>query len=197
MSQSTLNTDQSTYETARSIRLRYDYWRLRLTYTLIVGYAAYYIVRQNFTIIRTSDKCPFSMEAIGWAFSAFSIIYGIFKFITGAVCDRSSSRFFMPIGLMGASICSFIAGCSNSVVLFGLLYAVSAGFQSMGWPSVSRTLTQWFGPRQIGTRWGIVNSSHQIGSIAIIIGGAWLIGAIFLQSHLAFVSFYLYGCGNV
>lgn len=175
MSQSTVETNTSAYETAKSVRLRYNYWRLRLTYTLIVGYAAYYIVRQNFTIIRTSDKCPFSMEAIGWAFSAFSIIYGIFKFITGAACDRSSSRFFMPAGLACASICSFVAGCTNSVVLFGLLYAISAGFQSMGWPSVSRTLTQWFGPRQIGTRWGIVNSSHQIGSIAIIIGGAWLL----------------------
>ena len=115
------------------------------------------------------------MEAIGWAFSAFSIIYGIFKFVTGAICDRSSSRFFMPIGLGCAALCSLIAGCCNSAVLFGLVYAVSAGFHSMGWPSVSRTLTQWFGPRQIGTRWGIVNSSHQIGAIAILIGGAWLL----------------------
>lgn len=180
MSQNTLPTASydhasTAYETKTAISLRYNYWRLRLTYTLIIGYAAYYVVRQNFTIIRTSDKCPFSMEAIGWSFSAFSIIYGIFKFVTGAVCDRSSSRFFMPIGLALAALCSFLAGCCNSAVLFGLLYAVSAGFQSMGWPSVSRTLTQWFGPRQLGTRWGIVNSSHQIGAIAILIGGAWLL----------------------
>lgn len=178
MSQNTSPTYESTtgvYASAAQVNQRYAYWRLRLTYTLIIGYAAYYTVRQNFTIIRSSDKCPFSMEAIGWAFSAFSIIYGIFKFITGAVCDRSSSRFFMPIGLGCAALCSLIAGCCNSAVLFGLLYAVSAGFHSMGWPSVSRTLTQWFGPRQIGTRWGIVNSSHQIGAIAILIGGAWLL----------------------
>ena len=178
MSQNTSPTYESTtgvYASASQVNQRYAYWRLRLTYTLIIGYAAYYTVRQNFTIIRSSDKCPFSMEAIGWAFSAFSIIYGIFKFITGAVCDRSSSRFFMPIGLGCAALCSLIAGCCSSAVLFGLLYAVSAGFHSMGWPSVSRTLTQWFGPRQIGTRWGIVNSSHQIGAIAILIGGAWLL----------------------
>ncbi len=178
MSQNTVKTYESTtsaYEAPNSVSQRYDYWRLRLTYTLIIGYAAYYTVRQNFTIIRSSDKCPFSMEAIGWAFSAFSFIYGIFKFITGAVCDRSSSRFFMPIGLACAALCSLIAGCCNSAVLFGLLYAASAGFQSMGWPSVSRTLTQWFGPRQLGTRWGIVNSSHQIGAISILIGGAWLL----------------------
>lgn len=175
MSQNLVGTNTTMYEAPSLISVRYNYWRFRLTYTLIVGYAAFYIVRQNFTLVKTSDKCPFSTEAIGWAFSAFSIIYGLFKFIAGAACDRSSSRFFMPIGLACAAVCSFIAGCSTSPVLFGLLYAVSACFQSMGWPSVSRTLTQWFGPRQLGTRWGIVNSSHQIGAIAIIIGGAWIL----------------------
>lgn len=178
MSQNTVKTYESTtnaYESTSSVKQRYSYWRLRLTYTLIIGYAAYYTVRQNFTIIRSSDKCPFSMEAIGWTFTAFSVIYGVFKFVTGAVCDRSSSRFFMPIGLACTALCSLIAGFCNSAFLFGLLYAVSAGFQSMGWPSVSRTLTQWFGPRQLGTRWGIVNSSHQIGAMSILIGGAWLL----------------------
>ena len=178
MSQNTVKTYEATanaYESASSVKLQYNYWRLRLTYTLIVGYAAYYIVRQNFSILRASSKCPFSNEAIGWAFSAFSIVYGIFKFITGAICDRSSARFFMPIGLACAALCSLIAGFCNSAVLFALVYAVSAGFHSMGWPSVSRTLTQWFGPRQLGTRWGIVNSSHQIGAMTIFIGGAWLL----------------------
>lgn len=178
MSQNTVKTYEATantYESTISVNQRYSYWRLRLTYALIIGYAAYYTVRQNFTIIRSSDKCPFSMEAIGWTFTAFSIIYGVFKFVTGAVCDRSSSRFFMPIGLACAALCSLIAGFCNSAFLFGLLYAVSAGFHSMGWPSVSRTLTQWFGPRQLGTRWGIVNSSHQIGAMSILIGGAWLL----------------------
>ena len=156
MSQNLVGTNTTMYEAPSLISVRYNYWRFRLTYTLIVGYAAFYIVRQNFTLVKTSDKCPFSTEAIGWAFSAFSIIYGLFKFIAGAACDRSSSRFFMPIGLACEAVCSFIAGCSTSPVLFGLLYAVSACFQSMGWPSVSRTLTQWFGPRQLGTRWGSI-----------------------------------------
>ena len=123
MSQNTSPTYESTtgvYASASQVNQRYAYWRLRLTYTLIIGYAAYYTVRQNFTIIRSSEKCPFSMEAIGWAFSAFNIIYGIFKFVTGAICDRSSSRFFMPIGLACAALCSLIAGCCNSAILHSL-----------------------------------------------------------------------------
>ena len=157
------------------IRRQYRYWRFRLTYALIVGYAAYYLIRQNFTMLRTSDKCPFSMEAIGWAFSAFSVVYGVFKMVAGSICDRSDARLFMPVGLALAACCSLLAGCWESSVVFGTLYAVNAVFQSMGWPSVSRTLTQWFGPQQIGTRWGIINCSHQIGSIVVLVGGAKLL----------------------
>lgn len=163
------------YEITDKINRKYAYWRFRLTYGLIVGYAAFYLVRQNFSIAKASDKFPFSAEAIGWGFSVFSIIYGVFKFVSGAICDRSSARYFMTIGLACAALTSLIAGFTNSAFMLGLMYAVNACFQSMGWPSVSRSLTQWFGPRDLGTRWGIVNASHQIGSIIILIGGAWLL----------------------
>jgi sugar phosphate permease len=33
-------------------------------------------------------------------------------------------------------------------------------------------MTQWYSPHELGTKWGIVNASHQIGSIIIIAGGA-------------------------
>ena len=131
------------------INRQYRYWRFRLTYALIVGYAAYYLVRQNFTMLRTSDKCPFSMEAIGWAFSAFSVVYGVFKMVAGSICDRSDARLFMPVGLALAACCSLLAGCWESSVVFGTLYAVNAVFQSMGWPSVSRTRCQAVGIRQL------------------------------------------------
>lgn len=168
------STDE-TYKTTDLISRKYAYWRFRLTYGLIIGYAAFYLVRQNFSMAKASPSFPFSAEAVGWGFSVFSIVYGFFKFVSGSICDRSNARFFMPIGLGCAALTSLIVGCCNSAFLFGLMLAVSACFQSMGWPSVSRTLTQWFGPRELGTRWGIVNSSHQIGSILILVGGAWIL----------------------
>ncbi|MDR0392816.1 MAG: MFS transporter [Puniceicoccales bacterium] len=168
-------TTENNYKTADEVSREYMYWRHRLTYGLIVGYASFYLVRQNFSMAKTSPKFPFSAEAVGWGFSVFSIIYGIFKFVSGAICDRSNARYFMPVGLACAALVSLIAGCCHSAFWFGLMLAISACFQSMGWPSVSRTLTQWFGPRELGMRWGIVNASHQIGSICILLGGAWLL----------------------
>jgi sugar phosphate permease len=117
----------------------------------------------------------YSRSEIGWVFSLFSIIYGVGKFISGAICDRTDARYFMSIGLIGSAICALCVGFSNSIFVFALLYASSGIFQSMGWPPVSRLMTHWYAPRDLGTRWGLVNASHQFGSIAILLGGSWLL----------------------
>jgi phosphoglycerate transporter family protein len=148
-----------------------------LLYSLILGYATFYIVRQNFTVAAPEMLRDFgySRSEIGWVFSVFSIIYGVGKFISGAICDRSDARYFMSIGLIGSAICALCVGFSNSIFVFALLYALSGIFQSMGWPPVSRLMTHWYAPQDLGTRWGLVNASHQFGSIAILLGGSWLL----------------------
>lgn len=153
----------------------YAYWRMRLMYSLIVGYAAFYCVRQNFSLVVADKEFPFSAESMGWGFSLFSIIYGLGKFFSGILCDRYNVRYLMAFGLVGGALTSLFAGYIHSAFFMGALYAINACFQSVGWPAVTRTLTQWYGPNELGTRWGIVNASHQIGSIIILVGGAWLI----------------------
>jgi phosphoglycerate transporter family protein len=159
------------------INRKYRYWRRRLLYSLILGYATFYIVRQNFTVATPEMLRDFgySRSQIGWVFSLFSIIYGVGKFISGVICDRTDARYFMSIGLIGSAICALCVGFSNSIFVFALLYSLSAIFQSMGWPPVSRLMTHWYAPQDLGTRWGLVNASHQFGSIAILLGGSWLL----------------------
>ena len=153
----------------------YVYWRRRITLSVILGYSFFYCVRQNFTLASASKSFPFDAESLGWGFSLFCIIYGAGKFISGIFCDRFNVRHLMSIGLLGASLTSVLAGCVESAMFMAILYAANACFQSFGAPSAVRTMTQWFGPKDLGTRYGIVNSSHQIGSIIVFIGGAWLI----------------------
>ncbi|MDR0417849.1 MAG: MFS transporter [Puniceicoccales bacterium] len=159
------------------INRQYRYWRRRLLYSLIFGYATFYIVRQNFTVATPEMLKDFgcSRSQIGWVFSLFSIIYGVGKFISGAICDRTDARYFMSIGLIGSAVCALCVGFSNSIFVFALLYALNGIFQSMGWPPVSRLMTHWYAPKDLGTRWGLVNASHQFGSIAILMGGSWLL----------------------
>ncbi|MDR1435285.1 MAG: MFS transporter [Puniceicoccales bacterium] len=156
---------------------QYRYWRRRIFYSLVLGYASFYIVRQNFTVAAPEmlREFGYTKSQMGWVFSIFSIIYGVGKFVSGAICDRTNARYFMTFGLLGAALCMLCIGFSHSILAFALLYSMGAMFQSMGWPPVSRLMTHWYSPRKLGTRWALVNASHQFGSIAILLGGSWLL----------------------
>lgn len=160
-----------------AVNKAYTYWRFRLMYSLIIGYTAFYIIRQNFSIAvpQMLDEFGYTKTQIGWIFSAFSIVYGFSKFINGAISDKSNARYFMVLGLLGAAILNIMMGFTQSIVIIGVLYAMNGWVQSMGWPPITRLLTHWYGPKELGTKWGICNSSHQIGSIIILNGGALLL----------------------
>ncbi|MDR1401671.1 MAG: MFS transporter [Puniceicoccales bacterium] len=167
---------------------KYKYWRFRIVYSLIIGYAAFYLVRQTFQVAapKILTEFGYTREQIGLGFSAFAIIYGFGKFFNGVLCDRTNARWFMTIGLIGSAVCSMCMGFANALWAFVTLYALSAAFQSAGWPPVSRLMTQWYSPHELGTKWGLVNASHQIGSIAILMGGT-LIAEKFGWRHVFFV----------
>ncbi|MDR2664503.1 MAG: MFS transporter [Puniceicoccales bacterium] len=169
----------------------YRRWRIRLLYTLIVGYAAFYLVRQNMQIAVPLMLKDFgcTRTQVGWVFSVFPLVYGVGKFVSGAVCDRVNVRYYMSIGLFLAALCSVLIGLAPPIAsgcgalfrtalsplpLIAVLYSLNGLFQSTGWPPIARLMTNWFSPKQLGMYWGVVNMSHQIGSGIILIGGAWL-----------------------
>lgn len=176
---------------ASQVDAMYRFWRIRLLYTLIIGYASFYLIRQNMQIAAPImlHEFGYSKTQVGWVFSAFPVVYGIGKFISGAICDRVNVRYYMSCGLFLAAIMSLLIGCSDWIsdslsrifgiassplIFIAVFYSLNGLFQSAGWPPIARSMTNWFSPKQLGTYWGIVNASHQIGSIGILIGGAWL-----------------------
>lgn len=173
------------------VNVKYRYWRIRLLYTLIIGYAAFYLVRQNMQVAAPImlREFGYSKTQVGWVFSAFPIVYGFGKFASGTLCDRVNVRYYMATGLFLAALTSILIAWSGGITTFlhsalgisispllliALFYSLNGLFQSAGWPPIARLMTNWFSPRQLGTFWGIVNASHQLGSVAILIGGAWL-----------------------
>src|SRR5689334_22400426 len=81
---------------------KYHYWRLRIFYSMYVGYLFYYFTRKSFTFVTpflTTDL-GLSKSDIGILATTLSLTYGISKFTSGILCDRSNPRYFMSIGLI-------------------------------------------------------------------------------------------------
>lgn len=152
------------------------YWQTRILISMILGYALFYLTRQNLSIampfLETCEK--FSKQDIGWIFTSFSVVYGIGKFVNGFVTDRGSARTIFTIGLVGSAITSFLFAAWSSATGFIILAAISAWFQSMGWPPVAKLITRWYPPSELGSKWGMTNVSHQVGSVIVLISGPYL-----------------------
>jgi phosphoglycerate transporter family protein len=161
----------------KTIDERYSYWRIRILYSLIFGYAAFYLVRQNFSMAlpAISAQYGYTKTQLGTIMTIWAIIYGVGKFVNGYISDRSNARYFMSIGLLGSAVTSFFMGFGSDLYYFGFFWAINAWFQSMGWPPVARLLTHWFSPTELGTKWGLTNTSHQIGGAAIVLMAGYLI----------------------
>lgn len=161
----------------KTVDERYAYWRLRILYSMIFGYAAFYLVRQNFSMAlpAISAEYGYTKTQLGAIISIWSIIYGVGKFVNGYFSDRSNARYFMTIGLLGAALSSCFMGFGSNLYYFGFFWAINAWFQSMGWPPVARLLTHWYSPTELGTKWGLTNTSHQIGGAAIVILAGYLV----------------------
>src|SRR5215204_3575562 len=77
---------------------------------IFLGYAAYYLVRNNLALAIPDilrDYPQHSKAELGLALTGLSIAYGVSKFLMGAVSDRSNARYFLPLGLILS--CAIIA----------------------------------------------------------------------------------------
>jgi len=155
----------------------YPYWRFRILYATIIGYAAFYLVRQNFSMAMPGimEEFGYSKIDMGYIATTFSIVYGIGKFVNGYFSDRSDARYFMSIGLFLSALLSLCMGFVSGLMFFALLWGLNGCFQSMGWPPCARLITHWFSPKELGSKWALWASSHQIGAVAIFGLGGFLI----------------------
>ena len=146
---------------------------------VFIGYAAYYLIRKNFSLAipYLIDEYGFTKADLGTVGVALSLAYGFSKFIMGNVSDRSNPKYFILAGLNG-------------------------WFQGMGYPPGAKTMTNWFSKSERGAWWSWWNVSHNIGGgligplaiLGLSLFGAWQ-SLFYLPALiaivLAFIMFYL------
>lgn len=151
------------------VRSLYPYWRLRIFFSMYVGYASYYLTRKSITYAMPTLMKSLSLDPrqTGLLLTIFSLSYGLSKFASGIVGDWVNPRYFLPIGLMLTGICNLCFGISSSLVCFALFWGLNGWFQGFGWPSCARLLTYWYSRSERGTWWGKWNTSHNVGGAAV------------------------------
>ncbi len=150
---------------------------------MYVGYAFFYFTRKSFTFAMPAmmTELGLSKTSLGILGSVLYFTYGISKFVSGVLSDKSNPRFIMAVGLILTGIFNIFFGFSSSIFFFALFWGLNGWFQGWGWPPCARLLTHWYSQRERGTWWGFWNTSHNIGgalipvvvSLCILHFGSW------------------------
>ena len=169
-------------------RIDPEYKRLRFQVFLgiFIGYAGYYLVRKNFSLVMPDLIAQgYSKADLGFALSGVSIAYGLSKFLMGNVSDRSNARTFLTIGLVLSALTMILMGtvpfATSSIAIMFVLLFLNGWFQGMGWPPCGRVMVHWFSTKERGTKMAIWNIAHNVGGgligplsiAAIVLFGTW------------------------
>lgn len=162
----------------QKIDSEYKKLRWQVFIGIFIGYAAYYLIRKNFSLAMPFliEENGYSKTELGFALSAISIAYGLSKFLMGNVSDRSNPKYFLITGLFLSALISLAFASSSwatqSVAIMFTLLFINGWVQGMGWPACGRTIVHWFSGNERGKVVSIWNVAHNVG------GG--LMGVIFL-----------------
>lgn len=178
------NAEAAKKESAEELKLRYRYWRIRIFYSIYIGYIFFYFTRKSFTFAMPGlmSNLGFDEESLGFLSSLLAISYGCSKFVSGLITDRGNLRYVMGVGLILTGVLNICFGFSSSIALFALFLGLNGFFQGWGSPPCAKLLTAWYSQGERGRWWGIWNTSHNIGGAAIPYVVAlciWLIFSIF------------------
>jgi MFS transporter, OPA family, sugar phosphate sensor protein UhpC len=151
------------------VKKKYRYWRLRTFYGMYIGYAFYYFSRKSFTFAMPAliQDLGFDKTQLGMLASILSLTYGLSKFVSGIISDKSNPRYFMAFGLMLTGFFNICFGLSSTLGFFALFWGLNGWFQGWGWPPSAKLLTHWYSQSERGSWWSIWNTSHNLGGAII------------------------------
>jgi OPA family glycerol-3-phosphate transporter-like MFS transporter len=141
---------------------------------IFLGYAAYYLVRNNLALAIPDilkEYPHYSKASLGTALTGSSIAYGASKFLMGSVSDRSNPRYFLPLGLLLSSAiifaCGAVKGIYASLAILVLLQTLNGWVQGMGWPPCGKTMVHWFSTKERGLVVSVWNTAHNVGGALV------------------------------
>lgn len=150
---------------------------------MYLGYALFMLLRMIPTVagaaMRDDPALEIDLAVWGRILSLGTCGAIVGKFIGGYAADRFGGRLTFSAGLIVCAIFVGLFAVSSSVLLFQITFFFALMAKSLGWPSMTKIIGNWFSPHEYGRVWGIISTSSRVGT---------LMATFVLGSLLAFMS---------
>lgn len=179
----------------QDLKKKYSYWQWRTLIILMLGYAFYYFVRKNFSVVMPAMEAELGITKVqlGLFLTLNGIVYGLSRFANGFLADRFSRRKLMASGLFLSAAANFficfspamdsfvnvldIEGKATLILIYiiGSVWVLNGYFQGMGVPPCMSLMAHWIKPDELATKQSIWNASHSIGAGLISVVCAFIL----------------------
>jgi OPA family glycerol-3-phosphate transporter-like MFS transporter len=150
---------------AAEVQRLYPRYRWRIFEAAFIGYAAFYLVRNNFAPVskELGAALHYDKVMLGNILAGTAIAYGLGKFVMGFFADRSDARKYLAVGMLLTAIVNFMFGAVTTYSAHLILWTINGFVQGMGYAPCTRGLSHWYSVKERGTIFGVWNVSHNVG----------------------------------
>jgi sugar phosphate permease len=144
--------------------------------TVFATYATYYFCRQNIAAALPAMQQDLGLTKtdLGQVTMALFIGYAIGQLIFGALADRHGPRWLLLGGMLISAGLNLAFAFSRPMVPMIALWGLNGFFQATGFPSTTKTIANWFPPRQRGRVSAIRGADYPLGSLLVMLLAGWL-----------------------
>jgi OPA family glycerol-3-phosphate transporter-like MFS transporter len=177
----------------------FTYHRNATFLSLLVGYAGYYLCRQNLSVAMGPMKLALGLDArqFGQMMSLGTLAYTFGKLTTGALADaKGQGRTVFYVGLIGTVVSSLVFSLGSSFGFLLAMWSLNRLCQSMGWGGLVNVMSRWFSTSTYGTAMGLMSMSYQFGTVIASVFAGFLLSMGFgWQALFTVPAFTLFGIG--
>ncbi len=147
----------------------YKYWRIRIFYSMFLGYTFFYFTRKSYTFVTPLliETFGYSKAELGILSTALCLSYAVSKFVSGILSEHSNPKYLMSAGLFITGLLNIFFGLSSSIFAFTIICMLNGWFQGWGWPPCAKLLTYWYRRSERGFWWSLCSLSHNVGNMLI------------------------------
>jgi OPA family glycerol-3-phosphate transporter-like MFS transporter len=140
-------------------------------FTLVVGYAAFYLCRANveaaFPLLK--QGFGFSKTQLGLLSSVPIAAYAVGKVLMGALGDVIGGKRLIVLAAAGSVAATFAFGASGALGAFIVCASANRFFQSGGWSGAVHVIARRFEPARHGLVMGVMSTSYELGNVVALL----------------------------
>jgi sugar phosphate permease len=150
------------------VRSPFDRARHATFWTLLIGYAAYYLCRANLGVAAPllQNELHLDKTQIGQIGGIATLVYAAGKFTLGPTADVFGGKRIFLFGLGISIAANVVFGFSTGLFVFILIWSVNRFAQSAGWMGLVQLVSHWYERGRYGVVMAWLSLSFLLGDVA-------------------------------